>query len=413
MRRPSANGRRTMTEYRFPRRRQGPVKEVGQIVQSPKVEGGRIVAPPDHLPAFTTMLLRIASGLGIAALSVLLSGCSGAILHPAGDIALQQRNLIIASTVLMLLIIVPVMLLTAVFAWRYRESNTQATYTPEWNHSTTLEFVIWSAPLLIIIALGALTWITTHTLDPFRPLNRIDAARPLAADVKPVRIQVIALDWKWLFIYPDQGIATVNEAAVPVDVPVEFDITASSVMNAFAVPAVAGMIYAMPGMQTQLHAVVNREGRYEGFSGNYSGAGFSDMRFALLGKSQAGFDAWIAQAKADGTPLGRPEYLELEKPSEREPVRRYGTVASDLYDAILNRCVLPGKMCERDMMAIDAHGGLGFAGIGNLGRILHEPTWRFGHSEGSEDVAMSFVLALCATNTNSRTLTNSPAISLR
>ena len=357
--------------------------------------------------------MRSISGLRIAALSILLSGCSGAIMDPAGDVAVQQRNLIIASTVLMLLIIVPVMLLTVFFAWRYRESNTEATYAPEWHHSTVLEFMIWSAPLLIIIALGAMTWITTHTLDPFRPLVRLDANRPLASDVKPLKVQVVALDWKWLFIYPDQGIATVNEVAVPVDVPVEFDITASSVMNAFAVPAVAGMVYAMPGMQTQLHAVVNRAGTYQGFSGNYSGAGFSDMHFAFLGVSSADFDAWVAKAKADNGTLGRADYLELEKPSEHNPVRRYGGVADNLFDAILNRCVQPGKMCERDMMAIDARGGLGFAGIGNLGRIQHEPTWRFGHSEGAEDVSMAFVLALCAGDTASSTQSSSPALAVR
>src|ERR1700729_3764989 len=167
----------------------------------------------------------------------LLAGCNMVLLHPAGAVAAQQGHLIVVSTVLMLLVIIPVMALTVLFAWRYRKSNSEATYTPDWDHSTQLELVIWAAPLLIIIALGALTWISSHTLDPYRPLPRLDAARAIPAGVKPLTIEVVALDWKWLFIYPEQGIAVVNEVASPVDVPVNFRITASSVMNSFFVPA--------------------------------------------------------------------------------------------------------------------------------------------------------------------------------
>ena len=266
----------------------------------------------------------------------------------------------------MLLIVVPVIVLTLVFAWRYRQSNTEAVYTPDWDHSIGLELVIWAAPLMIIIALGAVTWISTHTLDPYRGLRRIDAARPIPAGIKPLNVEVIALDWKWLFVYPDQGIAVVNELAAPVDVPIHFKITASSVMNSFFVPALAGQISAMPGMQTQLHAVINRAGVYEGFSANYSGEGFSGMHFKFRGVSATDFERWVQEAKAGGSELSRETYLKLEKPSQREPVRRYATVAPGLYDAVVNRCVERGKMCMRDMMAIDAHGGLGLAGIRNL-----------------------------------------------
>ncbi|RSY00106.1 ubiquinol oxidase subunit II, partial [Sphingomonas koreensis] len=184
-------------------------------------------------------------------------------------------HLVIVATALMLLIIVPVMALTVVFAWRYRSSNTAATYAPDWHHSTKLELVIWSAPLMIIIALGSITWVTTHTLDPYRPLSRIDAARPLPAGTRPLEVQVVALDWKWLFIYPEQKTATVNDLVLPVDRPVQFRLTASSVMNSFYVPALAGQIYAMPGMESKLHAVLNRTGAFQGFSAQYSGAGFS------------------------------------------------------------------------------------------------------------------------------------------
>jgi cytochrome o ubiquinol oxidase subunit 2 len=261
------------------------------------------------------------------------------VLNPAGSVAAQQGHLIVVSTVLMLLIVVPVMALTFLFAWRYRKSNSTATYTPDWDHSTQLELVIWAAPLMIIIALGALTWISAHTLDPYRPLRRLDAARPVPAGMTPLTIEVVALDWKWLFIYPDQGIAVVNEAAVPVDVPVRFKITASSVMNSFFVPALAGQVYAMPGMQTELNAVLNRPGTFEGFSANYSGAGFSGMRFTLRGLNDSDFQHWVRTAKAGQRALNADNYRVLAKPSERDPVRLYSAVAPDLYDAILAQCV--------------------------------------------------------------------------
>ncbi|TXH06282.1 MAG: ubiquinol oxidase subunit II [Nevskiaceae bacterium] len=331
-------------------------------------------------------------GLLLISLAVLTSGCSTVVLSPAGDVARQQAHLVVASTVLMLLIIVPVMVLTGVFAWRYRASNQAAKYEPDWNHSTSLELVIWSAPLLIIIALGALTWIATHTLDPFRPVSRVSATQPLQAEVKPLRVQAVALDWKWLFIYPDYGIATVNEMAAPVDRPIDIQITSSTVMNAFYVPALAGMIYAMPAMETQLHAVINKPGNYEGFSANYSGAGFSGMRFRFYGVSDGEFDAWIKKAKDAGGQLSRDAYLALEKPSEREPVRRYAEVMPGLYDAIVNLCVSPGKMCQKDMAAIDARGGLGLAGVYNVARLAYDKPRTRGEIGGPQ----SYVLAMCA-----------------
>jgi len=311
-------------------------------------------------------LLKTLRGLSSLLPLALLAGCDTVLLNPSGDIAAQQGKLIIVSTVLMLLVIVPVIILTLVFAWRYRQSNTTARYEPDWDHSTLLELIIWAAPLLIIIALGAVTWISTHTLDPYRKLQRIDETRPVPADAQPLVVEVVALDWKWLFIYPEQGIATVNELAAPVDVPIHFKITASTVMNSFYIPALAGQIYAMPGMQTQLHAVINKPGDFEGFSANYSGAGFSHMRFRFHGLDAAGFDRWVKQAKSAQGELTRADYLELERPSEREPVRRYAKVADGLFKAILNRCVDSDKLCMDQMMAIDASGGLGKAGIDHV-----------------------------------------------
>ncbi len=337
------------------------------------------------------MLARFLRSLSLLALILLLAGCKAVVMSPSGDIAAQQRDLIVIATVLMLLIVIPVMVLTGLFAWRYRASNTKAIYTPDWNHSTQLELVIWAAPLLIVIALGAVTWIYTHTLDPYRKLDRIDANRLVSADVKPLKVQVVALDWKWLFIYPDYGIASVNELAAPVDVPIEFQITASTVMNSFFIPALAGQIYAMPAMETKLHAVINAAGSYEGFSANYSGAGFSDMRFTFKGMSGADFDQWVAGVRAAPEALSRSEYQQLERPSVREPVHHYGRAADGLYDAILNLCVEPGKMCQRDMMAIDARGGLGLANVYNVSRLRYD-----SEREHFLPSATPYVTALCA-----------------
>jgi len=295
--------------------------------------------------------VRVPLILVTAALS---SGCNTVLLHPAGAVAKQQGHLIVVATLLMLIVIVPVMALTVAFAWRYRKSNTRATYAPDWDHSTQLELVIWAVPLLIIIALGAVTWITTHTLDPYRALRpggrQADTGRAAGATVapapaaKPITVEVVALDWKWLFIYPEQGIAVVNDLAAPVDAPINFRITASTVMNSFFIPSLAGQIYAMPGMETQLHAVINRPGDFDGFSANYSGAGFSDMKFKFHGLSNADFERWVQAAKAGGQTLDHNSYAQLERPSEHDPVRRYARVAPDLYDAIVARTVGSGSV---------------------------------------------------------------------
>lgn len=308
----------------------------------------------------------------LLSVAFLLSACDWIVMRPAGDIAVQQRDLILLSTFLMLLIIVPVICLTFFFAWKYRASNKDAEYAPDWHHSTRLELVIWSAPLAIILVLGTVTWIATHRLDPYRPLDRIDANTPIAEGVEPLVVEVVALDWKWLFLYPEHGIATVNELAVPANVPVQFKITSSSMMNSFFVPAMAGQVYAMAGMETQLHGVINREGVFKGFSANYSGDGFSHMHFNFHGMSQDGFDAWIAKVRAEGVDFGRDEYLELEKPSEREPVRYFSQVDPALYEAILNMCVAPGSMCMHEMMHIDHMGGGGVDSQANYARLRYD-----------------------------------------
>ncbi len=296
--------------------------------------------------------LRLLGGL---ALTGLLTACDRAVLNPAGDIALQQRDLIYLSVIIMLFVIVPVIIMVVWFAWKYRASNKAATYDPKFHHSTALELGIWSIPLLVIICLGAVTWSSTHLLDPFRRLDRIAEGKPTDPQEEPMVVQVVAMDWKWLFIYPEQNIATVNELVLPVDREVRFDITSTNMMNTFYSPTLAGMIYAMPGMRSQLHAVLNREGEYEGFSANYSGAGFSNMRFTLKGVDQGGFEQWVRQVQATGTPLTTPDYLELEVPTEKHPVELYSAAPRGLFDRVVNRCVKPGTTCISEHMAHAGH----------------------------------------------------------
>lgn len=299
---------------------------------------------------------------------LVLAGCETVVLSPSGDIAARQAELLVQSTLLMLIIIIPVMALTAWFAWRYRAANREASYRPDWDHSTKLELVIWAIPLLIIICLGALTWVGTHLLDPYRPLDRISEDQPVG-DRQPLQVQVVAMDWKWLFIYPEQGVATVNQMAAPVDRPVQFTLTSTSVMNAFYIPAMAGMIYAMPGMQTTLHGVFNEAGEYQGLASNYSGAGFSGMRFRAHALDDAGFDAWVAEAAASGQTLDRARYLELEEPSENVPPMAFAEVDPQLFSRVVNMCVEDGRMCMAEMMAYDANGGLGLPGIANVAAL--------------------------------------------
>jgi cytochrome o ubiquinol oxidase subunit 2 len=324
-------------------------------------------------------------GLPLPLLAV-LSGCNTVVMNPNGDIAKQQADLIIVSVLLMLIIIVPVMILIVLFAWRYRK-GANARYEPDWDHSTKLELVIWGAPLLIIIVLGLITWVSTHKLDPYRALDRIDEHRPITASTKALEVQVVALDWKWLFIYPELGIASVNELVTPVDVPVRFKITSSTVMNTFYIPTLAGMIYAMPGMETTLNAVLNKAGDYQGLSANFSGDGFSHMKFAYKGVSAAEFDGWVQKMKANPGVLNRTDYLELEKPSEREPVRYYGQVEPALFNRVLNRCVAEGTMCMNQQMASDARRNQVAAEIRRLPK------------DGASQLAQA--LEMCVTPTNS------------
>lgn len=253
------------------------------------------------------------------------------VFNPKGVIALKEMNLIVVTTFLMLVVVVPVFIMLAVFSYRYRKGNTKAKYTPDWSNNTLLEIVWWTIPTIIIIILGFITWKSSHTLDPYRPL---------VSDVPPITIQVVALDWKWLFIYPEQGIATVNFLQLPVDTPVNFEITADAPMNSFWIPQLAGQIYAMQGMKTKLHLVANEEGDYRGLSANYSGAGFSGMNFLTRVSSLGEFETWVSDVKKSASTLDNDEYRKLAKQSKHNDVLYYSTVFQNLYDSIIMKYMI-------------------------------------------------------------------------
>jgi cytochrome o ubiquinol oxidase subunit II len=263
-----------------------------------------------------------------ASVAVFLSGCSLDVLSPEGSIGEQEKSLILIATGLMLVVVVPVIAMTLYFAWRYRASNTKATYAPKWSHSTAIEAVVWTIPCIIIAILATLTWRTTHALDPYKPLQ---------SQAKPITIQAVAMDWKWLFIYPDYGVASVNELAFPANVPVHFEITSDSVMNAFFIPRLGSQIYAMAGMDTQLNLIASEPGSYAGLSSNYSGEGFSDMHFTAIATSQQGFADWISKAKASTVNLDDQAYHALAQPSEKVPVSYYTSVKPGLFQGVINQ----------------------------------------------------------------------------
>src|SRR5713101_5621696 len=239
--------------------------------------------------------------------AVLVASCSPAgVLDPQGPIASAERLLLINSTAIMLVVVVPVVLATLGFAWWYRSSNPRASHDWDQAYEGRIEFVTWSIPALIVILLGGVIWIGSHQLDP---------RAPIPADAKPLRVDVVALDWKWLFIYPDQGIAAVNQLVVPVGTPVHFRLTSATVMNSFFVPQLGGQIYAMGGMTTHLNLLAAEPGEYPGFSANFSGDGFSDMRFIAKAVPAGDFDGWVAQARGTGSALDDARYGEVAKPS--------------------------------------------------------------------------------------------------
>jgi len=265
---------------------------------------------------------------------LLISGCKMVVLDPKGIIAADEKHLLITAVLLMLIIVVPVIIVTFVIAYRYRASNKNAKYTPDWSHSNLLEAIWWSVPIVIIAILATITWISAHQLDPYRPLN---------SKVKPVTIEVIALDWKWLFIYPEQHIATINYVEFPVNTPVTFLITADAPMNSFQIPALGGQIYAMAGMQTKMHYLATEMGVYDGRSVSFSGDGFSGMAFKAHVTSDAEFKAWVKSVQASPNKLTMDVYNQLVQPSENNPVVYYSSFVDGLYNTVIMKFMMPMK----------------------------------------------------------------------
>lgn len=268
--------------------------------------------------------------MSLIASTVMLSGCNMVLMNPKGAIGVEQRTLIITAIALMLIVVIPVIFMAFAFAWKYRASNKDAKYSPNWSHSNKIEAVVWTIPIIIIAILGTITWKTTHELDPFKPI---------VTDKKPMTIEVVSLDWKWLFIYPEQGIATVNELAFPKDVPVEFKITSNSVMNSFFIPQLGGQIYAMAGMQTKLHLIGNEAGKYDGISSSFSGRGFSGMKFtAIVTPTEGDFDQWVAKVKASSNNLNATsDFNKLAEPSENNPVEYFSSVKPNLFKETIGK----------------------------------------------------------------------------
>ena len=254
------------------------------------------------------------------------------VLQPAGEIGTKERNLIIFCAALSVTIVLPVFGLLIYFAWKYRESNTKAAYEPDQEGSWKAETLWWAFPGVLLAIISVITWRSSYALDPFKPL---DSKKPT------LHIQAVSMDWKWLFIYPDQHVASVNEAAIPLDTPVDFEITSDSVMTSFWVPQLGGQMYAMPGMATQLHLVAAKSGDYRGSTANISGKGFADMTFTVKAGSETDFNNWISTAKQSHVTLSAGTYAALAKPSTQAKPSYYSSIDSQLYDTTVMKYMMP------------------------------------------------------------------------
>lgn len=272
----------------------------------------------------------IAIALSVIATCQYIQNHNIAVLEPKGSIGYQERELIYICTLLMLLVAIPVIILLFVFAYKYRIGNTKAKYAPDWAHSFLGEIIWWGVPFLLIGVLGWITWDSTHALNPFKPLE---------SNKKPIKIQVIALNWKWLFIYPDLGIATVNYIQFPVSTPLNFQITSDAPMNSFWIPELGGQIYAMPGMRSKLHLIANELGTFRGLTSSINGKGFSGMHFQAKSSTQDEFDAWVEEVKMAPNVLSMQSYDVLLQPSQNNPISYYSNVEGDIFDEVVMKAM--------------------------------------------------------------------------
>lgn len=289
-----------------------------------------------------TLVLVIATLI----VTILLDGKNIAILNPKGVIADQQFSLIVFTTLLGLVVIIPVFVLLFSFAFKYREGNKNADYQPDHKDNSLLEFLWWGIPILIIVALSVVTWITTHNLDPYKKLE---------SDKTPVKVQVIALQWKWLFIYPDHDVASVNELRIPVDTPIEFNITADAPMSAFWIPNLGSQIYAMNGMTSKLHLQASEIGEYPGYNTNINGEGYAKMRFKAIATSDEDFEQWVKDAAGSDSRLDWTAFQALAEPSKDNPVAYYMLYDATIYDRLIAK-----------YMSHDTHEGKSGSGNGSM-----------------------------------------------
>jgi len=265
--------------------------------------------------------------LAVVLIGAMLSGCTEGVLDPKGPIAAAERLILFNSLGIMLAIVIPTILATLAVAFWFRASNWRAAYLPDFDYSGRLELLVWSIPAMTVLLVGGVAWVGSRDLDP---------RKPISSSVTPVNVQVVSLDWKWLFIYPEQGIASVNKLVVPVGTPISFELTSSTVMNSFFVPQLGGQIYTMSGMVTRLHLQADHAGTYPGFSAMFSGDGFSDMRFTVDAVESDGFAQWVREARETGPVLNAQSYADLAKPSQAVAPFTYRAVAADLFSGIMN-----------------------------------------------------------------------------
>lgn len=271
--------------------------------------------------------------VGFVGLLVFLAqGHTISVLEPKGVIADKQRNLIYFAAGLSLIVVIPVFALLFYIIWKYRATNTKAQYSPDWDSNRTLETIWWGIPIILILILSVVTWNSTHDLDPFKPL---------VSDKKPLKVQVVALQWKWLFIYPEENIATVNYVQFPQDTPIDFEITADAPMNSFWVPQLGGQIYAMSGMSTHLNLKASETGSFDGVSANISGEGFSGMKFIAKSTPKQDYDLWVDSVRESGVELNQQSYNELSAPSKDVSAMYFGSSEQGMYDSILMKFMSP------------------------------------------------------------------------
>jgi cytochrome o ubiquinol oxidase subunit 2 len=281
--------------------------------------------------------------LGVLLAAAALGGCTEGVLDPKGPIAAAERQILFNSLGIMLAIVIPTILATLGAAWWFRASNRRARYMPDFAYSGRLELLVWSIPIMTVLLVGGVAWVGSHDLDP---------PKPIASAVKPLRVQIVSLDWKWLFIYPDEGIASVNRLTVPVGTPISFELTSSGVMNSFFVPQLGGQIYTMAGMMTRLHLQADYAGTYRGMSANYSGAGFSDMVFSVDAVPAERFAQWVAATRTTGPALDAQSYGSLAKPSQAIAPFTYRAVAPNLFSYILSAGMRTADTSQRPLTRV-------------------------------------------------------------